>query len=65
MSNAENDQLMEDALFFADYFTGTMIGKALQVAIDQGDLDNMSMYVTHARTLVFEAEYRPDEVSHA
>lgn len=63
MSTEVNVQLLEEAAFYIDYFTGTLIEDMLVSAIDSNDLERVAEMVANARLEAHRLEYNPDEVA--
>lgn len=60
MSNTANEQLLEEAAFYIDYFTDTTLGKMLQHDVEKNDLEQLQQHVNDARGASFWLEYNPE-----
>ena len=61
MSDTTNTELLEDAEFLMDYWTGTLYEKLIDYAIKQNDLDYLHRLVQDARNEMYRQEYNPSE----
>lgn len=57
MSNNVNTQLLEEASFYIEYFTGTIMARYLENDVSNNDLDSLRQHVNEARLKVHEIEY--------
>lgn len=65
MSHTANTNLMDEANFYADYFTGTMIEKLLCEAMESKDMELLAIRVAEARDEAYKLEYNPEETEAA
>lgn len=60
MSNQVNTDLLEQASFHLDYWTGTLWEKLIQHAVDTNDLEQLEKLISDSWTEIFNKEYQPD-----
>lgn len=65
MSHTSNDQLMSEAVFYADYFEGTLHAELLSAAMAAQDMELLAERVNEARREAFFLEFNPNEVEAA
>lgn len=59
MSNQTNDNLLTEADFYLDYFTGTIMEKLISHDIQTNDLEQLKVHVNEARETAWKLEYHP------
>lgn len=59
MSNATNENLLEEADFYMDYFTGTIMEKLISHDIQTNDLESLRAHLKEAREIAWKSEYHP------
>lgn len=59
MSQQINDNLLEEAEFYRDYFSGTPMEKMLQNDIKTNDLEQLQVHLKEAREAAWLEEFRP------
>lgn len=59
MSNQTNDTLVEEAMFYMDFFTGTIMEKLLEWDIHINDMEALQQHLKEARDASFEIAYQP------
>jgi len=60
MSNEVNEMLLEEAAFYIDYFTGTILGEVLEHDVEANDLEALADHIKDARKVAFELGYNPE-----
>ncbi len=61
MSQDSNQELLEEAAFFMDYFVDTLPAQLIEKALDEDDMDMVAQQVKAARDLFHELVYQPDD----
>lgn len=59
MSLKENDELLEEAAFYTEYFIGTTMSRVLQADLDANDLEGLRFHLNDARKVAFDLEFNP------
>lgn len=59
MSNQTNDNLVEEAMFYMDFFTGTIMEKLMEWDIHTNNMEALYEHVSEARKAAFDIEYQP------
>lgn len=62
MSHQINDILLDEAEFYRDYFSGTIMEKLLSHDLKINDLDQLRVHLQEARDTAWKNEYRPLEM---
>ncbi len=59
MSHLTNTNLLEEADFYMDYFTGTIMEKLLRHDVEINDLEQLQVHLQEARETAWKTEYHP------
>lgn len=60
MSNQTNDNFVEEAMFYMDFFTGTIMEKLLEWDIHINDMESLYQHLSEARKAAFDIQYQPE-----
>lgn len=56
MSHYTNEQLLDQAVYYADIFEGTALAKALRGDVERNDLETLQVHLSEARERVLAEE---------
>lgn len=60
MSHSINDDLLDEAEFYRDYFSGTIMEKLISHDIEINDLEQLQVHLREARQTAYQKEYQPN-----
>jgi hypothetical protein len=62
MSDFTNENLLDEAPFYIEYFAGTTLGEVLQSDVEHNDLESLHYHLKDAKATAFNLEYNPELV---